>query len=257
MQFLVASSTPVPTPTATTTTALPSSTPPISQPIMRCDSCLKEFENLTSFRRHKNHCRHLLYSAMIADDGNSPVILRPPPNLEETRQLLESTLCPTDIVYLCQLQSWCLKGYYPLVFPGKGGGSPVLRDYSCGEKSSDILKEYLKDKRTMTLPKNIIIRDESNGVNCLLRDSTLRPIGFNFTSDADTFLVFQDIDQNDETLSCDEDDLSSASNAPPSGQPPTSNRNSLGSNRSSRPPNRDGQPGFDNQGITLNCYESL
>ena len=97
----------------------------------------------------------------------------------------------------------------------------MLREYSCGEKSSDILKDYLKDKRTMTLPKNVIIRDESKGVNCLLRDSTLKPTGFNFTSEDDTFLVFQDGGQNDETLSCDEDDHSPSSQGSPSGQTPT------------------------------------
>ena len=123
----------------------------------------------------------------------------------------------------------------------------MLTEYTCGEKSQDILKEYLKDKRTMTLPKNVIIRDESNGVNCLLRDSTLKPSGFNFTSEDDNFLVFQDGYQNDETVSCDEDDLS------PSGQASTSDGNGPGSSSSSRPPDRD-DPGLDNQGITFHEF---
>ena len=249
---LAASTTAVTLAASTTAVPTPAAASPNSQPAMRCDSCLKEFENLFSFWRHQNRCRHLLYSDMYDDNGNAPIILRPPPNLEETRQLLESTLCPTDIVYLCQLQSWCLKGYYPLVFPGKGCGSPVLREYSCGEKSTDILKTYLKDKRTATLPKNVIIKDENNRVNCLLRGTTLKPTGFNFTSEVDSFLVYQNANDNDETLSCDENDSNGGTDASPSGHLQPSDGNNPCS--SSRTPDRD-DSGLDSQGtlsITLN-----
>ena len=60
----------------------------------------------------------------------------------------------------------------------------LLREYSCGEESTDILKTYLKDNRTATLPRNVIIKDENNRVNCLLQDTTLKPTEFHFTSEA-------------------------------------------------------------------------
>ena len=119
----------------------------------------------------------------------------------------------------------------------------MLQEYSCGDKSTDILKEYLKDKRSATLPRNVIIKDEINGVNCLLRDSTLKPVGFNCTSEGDSFFVLQDGGQNDETLSCDEDQATEFGS---SGQSPASARNNPSSGSSSRPPD---DPGPDNLGI--------
>ena len=65
----------------------------------------------------------------------------------------------------------------------------MLQEYTCGDKSADILKEYLNDKRSATLPRNVIIKDESNRVNCLLSDSTLKPAGFSFSTGPYDFFV--------------------------------------------------------------------
>ena len=170
-------------------TSLANAEPPpaVTLESLRCNSCLKEFGNLQTFRMHRCNLAPNLQTQ--DDNGNTPLILQPPLNEEETIRLLEKELCVKDIVNLCRLQRWCLKGYWPLVFPGSGSGAPLFELYTAGSKSGFILQQLLQTNQIETLPKMIIIQDELKNVRSLLQESTLRPRGFNFTVGPRDFVV--------------------------------------------------------------------
>lgn len=150
---------------------------------LTCNSCLKELRNLQAFKIHK--C-HLAPRLQTTDD---PLLLQPPKVPEETLKLLEKELSVPDIVKLCSLQNWCLKGYWPLVFPGSGYGAPLLEQYTAGSKSGSILRQLIKNNQIQSLPKLIIIQDKDKNVESLLQESVLRPKDFNFTVGPRDFVV--------------------------------------------------------------------
>lgn len=123
------------------------------------------------------------------EDGNLPIILRPPKNLEETIKFLEENLCVSDIIKLCRLQNWALKGYWPLVFPSRGHTVPLLSQYTACSKSGDHLRQLIKDNQDVSLPKKIIIEDNDRFLKAYLRESTLEPRGFTFTSGSSDYVV--------------------------------------------------------------------
>ena len=133
--------------------------------------------------------RHKCNFDLNEEDGHLPIILTPPKNLEETLQFLEMNLCVSDIIALCRLQSWALKGYWPLVFPGRGHSVPLLHEYTASSKSNDILRELIKDNQVVHLPKKIVIKDNSRNLTALLRESTLEPRSHSFTSGPYEFVV--------------------------------------------------------------------
>ena len=123
------------------------------------------------------------------ENGNLPIILRPPKNLEETIKFLEENLCVSDIIKLCRLQSWALKGYWPLVFPGRGHAVPLFSEYTAGSKSGDHLRMLIKDNQDVSLPRKIIIEDNGRFLKAHLRESTLEPRGFSYTSGPSDYVV--------------------------------------------------------------------
>ena len=133
--------------------------------------------------------RHECNFDLNEENGNLPIILKPPKNLEETLQFLEMNLCVSDIIELCRLQNWALKGYWPLVFPGRGHNVPLLSEYTASSKSDNILRQLIKDNQLVYLPKKIIIEDNSRNLTALLRESTLEPRSYSFTNGPYEFSV--------------------------------------------------------------------
>ena len=149
-----------------------------------CNYCLTTFHSYRGQTRHS--CNFVLDQN---DDGNLLIVLKPPQNLEETIQFLEKNLCVTDIIQLCRLQNWALKGYWPLVFPGRGHSVPLLSQYTAGSRSEDHLRQLIKDNQRVTLPKKLIIEDDSRCVKALLKESILEPRGHHFTSSTNDLIA--------------------------------------------------------------------
>ena len=88
------------------------------------------------------------------------------------------------------MQNWAIKGYYPLVFPGRGITNPMLNCYTAGNKSTKVLKEILKYESPISLPRHIVIEDESRGLKAFLSSQYLTPLPeFLFVSNNDANVV--------------------------------------------------------------------
>ena len=144
---------------------------------------------LTTFQSRRGQVRHECNFDLNDENGNLPIILQPPKNFEETLEFLEMNLCVSDIIALCRLQNWALKGYWPLVFPGRGHSVPLLSEYTAGSKSDNILSQLIKDNQVVYLPKKIIIEDNSRNLTALLRESMLEPRSYSFTTGPYDFVV--------------------------------------------------------------------
>lgn len=119
------------------------------------------------------------------------MVLTTPDNVQETIKQLEDEMCSTSIVNLARTQNWALKGYWPLVWQGRGVSAPVLSNYTAGTSSTKRLKALVRYVGIQRLPQNIIIKDRNNNFNTYLSSEYLTPPQeFQFTSHPqDGFIV--------------------------------------------------------------------
>ena len=81
----------------------------------------------------------------------------------------------------------------------------LLSEYTAGNKSTKVLKEFLKYEEAITLPKNILIKDENRGLEAYLSSSCLTPLPeFNYSSNTNMFVVVQSQESGDNNNHNDE-----------------------------------------------------
>ena len=157
----------------------------------RCRSCFFQFQDLPGLRRHR--CPFYHDAALITQ--LNPLVLRPPFEWADTSKILYRQLAEEDIIQLLRNQCWAVKGLYPFVWPGqyrlgRRGSPPLLEMLTAGSKSTVLLKKYLKVKKTVSLPKAILVIDESRGIKSLLRADDLKPPPqFVFDETQESFII--------------------------------------------------------------------
>ena len=85
---------------------------------------------------------------------------------------------------MCQLNNWAIPKLWPLVFPGQlrqrgqsgeGRIPPILQEMTAGNKSTDILRELLRCSHQVSLPKQIILKDDSANIESRIQTDILTP----------------------------------------------------------------------------------
>ena len=109
-------------------------------------------------------------------------VLRRPQNYQTTRQILEQ-LSVKDQVQMCKQFNWALPGIWPLVFPGQSRFPPILAEMTAARESTNILRALLRQDRTVSLPKQIIVIDEAHNIQSVLKTRLITP-GTAFVSQA-------------------------------------------------------------------------
>ena len=96
---------------------------PVSQSARteECTSCLRNFSTRYAAQRHICHFE----DNTVLDD--STIILHPCLRKTETKRLIKTEMCNSDIVAMCQLQNCCNEVVWPLTFPGCGHGIEAMR----------------------------------------------------------------------------------------------------------------------------------
>ena len=104
--------------------------------------------------------------------------MRRPANYNRQLEILSKLTLP-DQIEMCQLNNWAIPKLWPLVFPGQNrqrGRIPlILREMTAGKKSTDILRELLRCSSQVSLPKQIILIDDSANIQSVLQTGLLTP----------------------------------------------------------------------------------
>ena len=144
--------------------------------------------------------------------------LCPPLDRANVPKILQH-LAESDFVDLCISQNWCCQGVWPLVFVGPvRSGSSLLSQYTAHQRSIDILKRYLLVRKSISIPRCILIEDSKNGIRSLLTGHLLQPPSdvFDSISTADSYIITKsqqggaggDGGGDDDSSSSDEDEES-------------------------------------------------
>ena len=121
-----------------------------------------------------------------------PEELTPPKNRESATEYL-GEMSENGQIAFCQSQGWCVPNLYPFVFRHNNVGSAHLFSSSTANTNSvHLLREFLKDKSCISLPRNIIIRDEEHHIHAYLTEDLLTPPiaeGFNVAVTSNCLVV--------------------------------------------------------------------
>ena len=101
-------------------------------------------------------------------------VLRRPSNYQITRQILQQ-LSKCDQVRLCRENNWAVPGIWLLVFSGRSRFPPILLEMTAAHETTNILRELLRQERTVSLPKQIIVTDEAHDIQSVLKTRLLTP----------------------------------------------------------------------------------
>ena len=159
----------------------------------QCQFCLFTFKNQTYLKNH-DKCLFKPNTLHLRVNKISPTVLTRPKNWKETLGIINQ-LCQEDIVNLCILQSWSLPSFYPFCFPhhirsGRVGGVPVIEEMTASRFSAPLLRRLLETAEEVSLPKNIIVKDEETGQVAYLPQTVLTPTSdFSLTESSECFLV--------------------------------------------------------------------
>ena len=158
-----------------------------------CPTCLIQFTQRRSLISHV--CRFLPDETLIGTIN--PVILKNPVEWHQTSVIFGRNLADFEVLRICQLQKWHVKGWYPFVFPGQfrsgaHGIPPLLQLYTAGNESTKLLSKMLRVENVI-LPKYALLVDENIGLRALLTPDFLRPPhSFHVTETCDTFVVHRE-----------------------------------------------------------------
>ena len=101
-----------------------------------------------------------------------------------------SQLSDIDKLKLCMSQNWFYKGIYPLVFPSGNFGTDLFHQFTASSNSSRLLRQYLRQETSITLPTNIILDGSPSLVNSRLGESVLQPNrDFSVSQSGDSYVV--------------------------------------------------------------------
>ena len=147
-------------------------------PANQCRFCLYVFSDNYNANRHMNEERCVFRYRPERDIDSQYQILRRPENHIQTLAILQQ-LPQTDRVRMCQLNSWAIPGVWPIVFPGhfRQGGetSPILREMTASNDSTQILRDLLRNENQVHLPKQIILIDAARNIKSVLPTRVLTP----------------------------------------------------------------------------------
>ena len=124
------------------------------------------------------------------------MILKKPKEWDQTKIIFGRNLSHFEVVRICQLQRWFIKGVYPFTFPGRRrygrqGPPPLFYLHTAGKESKKMLKAMLKVE-SVTLPKHMLLVDERTGLRAHLKPDVLCPPGsFDVVETSDSFIVRQ------------------------------------------------------------------
>ena len=148
-----------------------------------CRYCLHDFSANRELNRHIQHGRCRFLYDPSTHNLNDYCVLRRPPNYNRVLAILSKLTLP-DQIEMCQLNNWSIPKLWPLVFPGqlrqsgRAGESripPILREMTAGNKSTDILRQLLRCSPQVSLPRQIILIDESANIQSVLPTGVLTP----------------------------------------------------------------------------------
>ena len=156
---------------------------PQSLDALHCSYCLHEFSNRRELNRHIQHGRCRFQYNESLHNLDDYCVLRRPPNYNSTYAILSKLSLP-DRIKMCQLNNWAMPKLWPLVFPGqirqrnRSGESQIpqiLIEMTAGKNSTMILRELLRYENEVSLPKQVILKDDIAGIQSVLPTAVLTP----------------------------------------------------------------------------------
>ena len=163
-----------------------SASPSLNVGSNHCISCNHTYTSTSNYNQHKP-CRFRVVSGSV--NISKAVTLKSPNNIEVVDNIM-TQLCDTDKIKLCMSQNWFYKGIYPLVFPSANFGTDLFFQFTAGTNSSRLLRQYLRQEASITLPMNIILDGGPNLVHSSLGDPILHPANeFSVDQSGDSFVV--------------------------------------------------------------------
>ena len=148
-----------------------------------CRYCLHVFSNMREINRHIRNSRCTFQYNESLHNQDDFCVLRRPPSYNQTFAILSKLSLP-DQIKLCQINNWAMPGLWPLVFPGQvrqrnqGGESRIpriLTEMTAGRNSTNILRELLRFENEVSLPRQVILKDDSAGIQSVLPTAILTP----------------------------------------------------------------------------------